>query len=649
MKKTSIAVVLSLLVLAVAGSTIGYAQSGNIYFITDVDSSAFPDVGFELRAVDLRNEVVTGLSSANIVVYEDGEQVQDLQITPHSDGPITWVFVVDQGRNANYFSFGLNNIRSVMTNLVSGGYFKDGRDTVTVLARQNINSDQTVELLPPTQSGSDLTTWAANYNFSRSNASTKGLLGVEDGIDRLSELVEVPGSETTAVVFLTRYIEDPSPSVAETAAQNTAALARSNYTAVHPLQTDPSRLRQASLQIMAEGSNGLYSAITGGNYLPAVSSLYEAIDSQRTHYSLSYRSASAEPGPREITINTPERPSEGAIGIYEMDLQSPEVGIVEPVPGSAIRREASYGEDGETLTFDSTFVPVEANVTWPDGLPRRLVSAELFANGNLEDRLDESEIQETLEFSWDASDIVTEGLNPVLLEIAVKDELDLIGSRDSTVNVEVILPPPPETGLQLPSTAFLIGLPALCFLAVLALGAVGGAYYLIRVRPERMQAGQGEAPDEVGETVLGPDAAGALPLATLTVLEGPKGMIDETLTVQGPKTSIGRLASLTDIAFYADETSSISRIHATIELGDDRVFRITDVNSTAGTRLNGRKIQPDTPVVLAHGDEIVLGNLAARGVKLRFNHIAEGGIGPHLGTADDRTHYMGDGDPPAAN
>lgn len=156
----------------------------------------------------------------------------------------------------------------------------------------------------------------------------------------------------------------------------------------------------------------------------------------------------------------------------------------------------------------------------------------------------------------------------------------------------------------------------------------------------RAQAAMADAPDEVGATVMGPDIAGALLLATVTVLEGPKGLIDEALMVSATKTTLGRQPSLTDISFYPDEKSSISRIHATIELGDDNVFRLTDANSTAATRLNGRKISPDAPVVLADGDEIVLGDLAARGVKLRFNFVSEGGVEPHSGTADDRTHFI---------
>lgn len=618
------------------------AQSGQTYFITDVDASAFPQVSFSLRAVDLANNAVTGLNATNVAVYENGQQVQGVEITPHSDGPITYIFVIDQGRVANYTSFGLNNIRATITTLVSGGYFVDGRDTVLVLGRQNVSGDQTVELLPPTQAGSDLTTWAANFNFARGSAGTKGLLGIEDAITEMGQLVPVPGSQTAAVIYITRYIEDPSPNVAETAAQNTAALARNAFISVHALQTDPNQLRSSALQILAEASNGSYAGIRGSTALSAATTMYESIDSQRTYYSVSYRSPVADSGERQITINTPERPGQGVIGLYNIELEPPALSIVEPVPGSTVRSEPAYAPDGETLVFETTRIRVAAEIDWPDGFPRQIQSAELLVNGVVEDSVDVSGDQTTVEFSWDLSDVTEVGPNAIELEVLVTDELGLEGSTDSNVNVEVILPPTPEPeGIQITPTFFLVGTPLLCVLGVLTAGVVGGAIYFIRRRSGPGVVAADEAPEEVGATVIGPEAVGGLALATLTVIEGPKGLIDEPLKVITEKTTLGRHPSLTDLSFYADEPSSVSRIHCTIELVDN-VFQVTDNNSSAGTRLNGRKIQPDTPVDLADGDEIVLGDLARRGVKLRFNYASPEGMGPYAGTADDRTHYVGD-------
>jgi pSer/pThr/pTyr-binding forkhead associated (FHA) protein len=71
---------------------------------------------------------------------------------------------------------------------------------------------------------------------------------------------------------------------------------------------------------------------------------------------------------------------------------------------------------------------------------------------------------------------------------------------------------------------------------------------------------------------------------------------------------------------------------------------LVDQGSSAGTRLNGRQIKPEVAVDLDDGDEIVLGNLAQKGVKLRFNYMSEDGEIPLSGTADDRTHLLSDED-----
>lgn len=137
-----------------------------------------------------------------------------------------------------------------------------------------------------------------------------------------------------------------------------------------------------------------------------------------------------------------------------------------------------------------------------------------------------------------------------------------------------------------------------------------------------------------------------LVLATLTVLEGPSGMIGEPLKITARTTTLGRDPKQADIAFYSDTQSSISRLHATIELDEDNAFRLIDENSSVGTRLNGRPIPSNSPVRLDDGDEIVLADLSQRGVKMRFNYASEEDSQAPAGTADDRTHLLTDFDLP---
>ena len=625
--------------LAVSAS----AQSGLTFFVADEDISAFPQVLIRLRAVELGNKVVSSLNTSTLAVYENGQQVSDLEITPQDDGAISYLFVIDQGRSSNYISFQLSNIRQVISTLVSGGYFVDGRDTVMVLGRQNINTDQTVTLLPATKTATELTTWVANFNFDRGSGATKGLLGVEDAIRNMSELVPVPGSQTTAIIFITRYIEDPSNSVAPTSAQNTAAEARRNYTSIYVFQTDPNQYRKETLQVLADGSDGQYAALARSSFLNAVTTVYQAIDAQRAYYSVSYRSPVADSGRREITINSPGRPSEGVFGHYEITLQPPEVSISEPIANSTIRREAGIEGEDNVPTFDITHVRVVAEATWADGFPRLIQSAKLYVLDELEDTADITLGLNQFEFDWDPSDITTEGLNSVTLEVRVEDELGLTAADTSQVNVEVVIPDDLNSGLKLTPTVTAIGVVAVCLVGIIAAGVIGGGIYLYTKQSSSEGTEEDDSQDEVMPTIFATDSL-EIVLATMTVLEGPSGLIGELFKISTFVTTLGRDPSQTDIAFYPDEASSVSRVHCLIELDDDNSFRITDQDSPSGTRLNGRALKPEISVVLADDDEIVLGSLAHRGVKLRFNLASEESVGPVLGDADDRTHLLGDQD-----
>ena len=126
-------------------------------------------------------------------------------------------------------------------------------------------------------------------------------------------------------------------------------------------------------------------------------------------------------------------------------------------------------------------------------------------------------------------------------------------------------------------------------------------------------------------------------LATLTVLEGPRGMIGETISLTKPVTVMGRNPELADVVFYPDEPSSLSRVHATIQL-DGEYFVVIDSNSTNGTRINGELLRPSDPVQLRDGDELVLGDLGKLGVKMRFS---TSGVQDHT-ALQDRTFIVDD-------
>jgi pSer/pThr/pTyr-binding forkhead associated (FHA) protein len=108
------------------------------------------------------------------------------------------------------------------------------------------------------------------------------------------------------------------------------------------------------------------------------------------------------------------------------------------------------------------------------------------------------------------------------------------------------------------------------------------------------------------------------PLATIFVLQGPPGLINQPIQVTRTRMVLGRDPKSSDVTFYPGEPSSVSRVHAVLEYDQTRGFSITDKASANGTRVNGRRLTVETPQSMRDGDEVVLGDLAKRGVKLRF-------------------------------
>jgi serine/threonine protein kinase len=65
-----------------------------------------------------------------------------------------------------------------------------------------------------------------------------------------------------------------------------------------------------------------------------------------------------------------------------------------------------------------------------------------------------------------------------------------------------------------------------------------------------------------------------------------------------------------DLSSYGAYRQGVSRLHASINLGEDQTISIVDLGSTNGARVNGEKISPHLPVVVQNGDFISLGKFA---------------------------------------
>lgn len=115
-------------------------------------------------------------------------------------------------------------------------------------------------------------------------------------------------------------------------------------------------------------------------------------------------------------------------------------------------------------------------------------------------------------------------------------------------------------------------------------------------------------------------------LAVLEILQGPDALINgvhvgKQIEIRDKWVTVGRNPRQATIQLYnLDETSSVSRLHCTLELHDALgCFFITDEGSSSGTKVAGRAIPANKAHSLKDGDTIELGIMDKQGAILRFH------------------------------
>jgi hypothetical protein len=124
-------------------------------------------------------------------------------------------------------------------------------------------------------------------------------------------------------------------------------------------------------------------------------------------------------------------------------------------------------------------------------------------------------------------------------------------------------------------------------------------------KPQVRRALQQTAPDEHQTASLGENREIILVI---------RGMVERLVLPEDKRIILGRTDVKSrflpdvDLTPYGALDRGVSREHASLHLQGDRLY-VTDLNSTNGTYLAGKKLDPNTPSVLRKGDELLLGRL----------------------------------------
>jgi hypothetical protein len=496
------------------------------------------------------------------------------------------------------------------------------------------------------------------------------------GIDRaLNELLMSPDKQTIAqaVVFMTPQLFHGDEGLDEIVTKALEA-----GIPIHSVLTRDIEYSEASepLQEMASQTGGVYAHYKDSTSLQPI---YAALNEQRAQILMTFRSKIGDSSERTLDLDLKDvSGTYKSTGIYQVSLQPPVITILSPQPNAEIVRQADSA-DANMALVEPVRLPVTASITWADGFPREIASAQLKVDGSPASS-SFSENPDGLSFEWDLRTYQEPGTHLANLGVQVQDELGLISTSEEdavTIRVSIpeLIPASTLTPQAVPASIELIPTPAptvnpdacsslagskaaVCRTAALGKAlvstpsgwfAIGGLLIAIfaifmafHYRGPISQAG-GKALGAMQETVTQlkrpPQKDSGV---YLLVLRGDAEMVGKSLPLSPDHTTIlGRSLREAELTFQVNqEHSVVSRKHCEIQEEKGR-YRIIDLGSTHGTFVNSSRL----PVggigkTLTGSDQIALGPADQGGVLLEFR-TARSKAETKIESPDSRPTYFG--------
>lgn len=598
-------------------------------FITEVQTSEFPEIALNLFAIDLENRIITDYS--NLVLQEDQRRISDFDTKSLDVG--TDLFVV------------LDADTNIEQSDETGGQTRREKVRDSIIRYANffmdpMQLDRVTLIVPEGQDARILDKPGLSFPNEVINAVNFYETGElsEPALDRLMQValdqaaLSKKEGRSQAILLFTdagQLDEQLDLDLWAEAAQEAGVAA---YVAILGARADSDEIAHAAR--LVEPNGGAYAHIPEPQ---RADDLYSNIQSRAERLRVSYRSKLNEAGSHTLSAQLDGAQSEE---IIELLIEPPEVTLA--VDNSRPIRRVAAQSDTPIDQMEPTHQPLVAQVSWPDEHPRSLESSVLLLNGT-EMPVKNSILGDDglLTFDWDIR-FLEEGIYNV--QVQVIDELELSSSSDP-LPLEIIidrpgvLPSPPPTtepapvvtdvpepeADTAPENSLLIAVGVGLFLVFLVILIIVFVLLRRRNRSASTSVGQIEEPIaapydlqiqptdspqkfEPGVTYVQPpgfDPDGNIE-AFLEVLEYAQEH-ESMIPLSGNNISLGRDAKRSQIVF---EDRSVSRLHARIIQSQDG-YRIYDEGSSSGTYVNYEKLGL-SPHPLNDQDRIHLGRVHLR-------------------------------------
>ena len=600
------------------------AQSQGAAAIVAPDYSKFPAMSMLLDTFDGQGQFVAGLTPGNVVVLENGQQLQpdSVQELPL---PVSLVVAINSSAILGVRdSFGISRY-DTMANVISNWAAArpaSSKDDVSLAWNGGVVASH----FPPTD-------WKQRFdNFDPAlRKSQSGLAALSFALDAAVDAQTVPG-EKKAILFISGHLDTNSIGGLKELTDRAKQAGVRIYVWLADSQAFLSTPGAISLEQLALATDGRWLTFTGSETLPDPE---EWLSPLRHIYQLTYTSKIRTAGDQALSmqINTKDLTLTTQTDSFKLDVEPPNPALLSP-PTSITRQNPDKPFDIES------FLPVQQEISilveFPDGHTRKLVRTTLYVDGK---KMAENTAEPFDKFSWGLGGYVASGEHD--LEVEAQDELGLIHrSAPVPILVTVMQPPGGLFGL-LARNSISVTISIVLVAGLVALGIIllGGRLRLSTLA-ERRRA-QARKNDPVTQPVVAgieaPHTARSAPFPWLRRKGVTPTAYFVKLTAEGQPSS-GDPIGLTghEMTFGTDPTQasqllddpSISALHARLRMQESGGFQLIDQNSIAGTWVNFEAI-PKEGQNLKHGDVVHFGQLTYRFVLSKPPSTIKPTITPH--------------------
>ncbi|HEX9029295.1 MAG TPA: FHA domain-containing protein [Anaerolineales bacterium] len=377
-------------------------------------------------------------------------------------------------------------------------------------------------------------------------------------------------------------------------------------------------------------TGGQFFNFTGEETLPSPDDI---LDPLRKVYRLTYVSHIHASGAHNLAVEIHQ--AAGAITTpaqtLNIKVEPPRPALV--MPGAPIQRKApdEAGKPSATDTPLSAYLPtkqdIRISVDFPDGHTRPLTRTTLYVDGAALITHTETPFDK---FTWDLSGYTGDGSHK--LQVEVQDSLGMTAkSPETTVEVQVILPPRNLIGSLSRHTPVLAGLSVLLAGAILLLVLVLGG----RIRPQlpgtvsparRKVEPESQPIPTLNESNprrrsnwvnrlqwpqrrIMPEAYAFL----ARICEDDQSSTDTPIPITATEVTLGSDPKLATLVL---NDLSVDGLHAHLIRQESGAFVLSDEGSTAGTWVNYTPVSPEG-TKLEQGDLVNVGRVAFRFTQLR--------------------------------